>query len=398
MFQHVDAYPGDPILSLMDEFNKDTRDNKINLSIGLYYDGEGKTPELGTVGTAKAKLQKLPASASLYLPMEGFKDYRTELQKLVFGEDCPLLAQERIATVQTIGGSGALKLGADFLSIYFPNSDVWCSDPTWENHASIFSGAGTKVHYYPYFDEKTKGVKFDEMLVTFKTLPADSIILMHPCCHNPTGSDLTPAQWDEVTKVALEHKLIPFLDIAYQGFAQGIDEDAYAIRTMVKAGLPVFVSNSFSKIFGIYGERAGGLSVICKNTDERDRVLGQLKAGVRRLYSSPPSNGAKIVAAVLTDSAEKAKWLEEVEAMRLRILEMRTVLVDELKKALPEKNFDHLLKQRGMFSYTGFSKEQVARLKDEFAVYLVGTGRVCMAGVNRRNVPRIVEAFAAVNQ
>lgn len=398
MYQHVDAYPGDPILSLMDEFNKDTREGKINLSIGLYYDAEGKTPELETVSTAKAALRKLPASASLYLPMEGLKDYRTELQKLVFGEDCPLIAQERIATVQTIGGSGALKIGADFLHHYFPNSEVWCSDPTWENHASIFSGAGTKVHYYPYFDEKTKGVKFDEMLATFKKLPENSIILMHPCCHNPTGSDLTPAQWDEVTKVALEHKLIPFLDIAYQGFAEGIDEDAYAIRTMVKAGLPVFVSNSFSKIFGIYGERAGGLSVICKDKDERDRVLGQLKAGVRRLYSSPPSNGAKIVAAVLTESQQKAKWLEEVEAMRLRILEMRTVLVDELKKALPNKNFDHLLKQRGMFSYTGFSQQQVDRLRDEFAVYLVGTGRVCMAGVNRHNVKRIVEAFTAVSQ
>lgn len=398
MFQHVDAYPGDPILSLMDEFNKDTRDNKINLSIGLYYDAEGKTPELGTVGTAKATLGQRPATASLYLPMEGLKDYRIELQKLVFGENCPLIEQNRIATVQTIGGSGALKLGADFLSHYFPDSGVWCSDPTWENHASIFAGAGTKVHYYPYFDEKTKGVKFDEMLATFKALPANSIILMHPCCHNPTGSDLTPAQWDEVTKVAIEHQLIPFLDIAYQGFAEGINEDAYAIRTMAKAGLPIFVSNSFSKIFGIYGERAGGLSVICKNSDERDRVLGQLKAGVRRLYSSPPSNGAKIVATVLTNHVEKAKWLAEVEEMRLRILDMRTVLVDALKKALPEQNFDHLLKQRGMFSYTGFSPEQVTRLKDEFAVYLVGTGRVCMAGVNRHNVKRIVEAFTAVSQ
>ncbi|AFH93456.1 TPA: aromatic amino acid transaminase [Providencia stuartii] len=398
MYQHVDSYPGDPILSLMDEFNKDTRENKINLSIGLYYDGEGKTPELKTVGHAKAELNKLPASASLYLPMEGLKDYRLEIQKLLFGADCPLIAQERIATVQTIGGSGALKLGADFLNHYFPKSEVWCSDPTWENHASIFSGAGTKVHYYPYFDEKSKGVKFAEMLATFKTLPENSIILMHPCCHNPTGSDLTPEQWDEVTKVAKAQKLIPFLDIAYQGFAEGIEEDAYAIRAMVKAGLPVFVSNSFSKIFGIYGERAGGLSVICESQEERDRVLGQLKAGVRRLYSSPPSNGAKIVAQVLTNSEQKAQWLKEVEEMRVRILEMRTVLVDELKKALPEKNFDHLLKQRGMFSYTGFSKEQVARLKDEFAVYLVGTGRVCMAGVNRHNVQRIVEAFAAVSK
>ncbi len=397
MFKNVDSYAGDPILSLMDVFNKDTRENKINLSIGLYYDSEGKTSELDTVAKAKAELDQLPASASLYLPMEGLKSYRAEIQKLLFGADSPLIAEERIATVQTVGGSGALKLGADFLNRYFPDSEVWCSNPTWENHASIFAGAGTKVHYYPYFDEKTKGVKFDEMLATFNSLPANSIILMHPCCHNPTGSDLTPSQWDQVTKVAKDRQLIPFLDIAYQGFSTGLDEDAYAIRTMAAAGLPVFVSNSFSKIFAIYGERAGGLSVVCASQDERDRVLGQLKAGVRRLYSSPPSNGAKLVAQVLTNPQLKQQWQSEVEAMRLRIIEMRTVLVNELKKALPEKNFDHLLLQSGMFSYTGFSQEQVDRLRDEHAVYLVGTGRVCMAGVNRHNVQRIVEAFAAVN-
>ncbi|UNH26930.1 aspartate/tyrosine/aromatic aminotransferase [Moellerella wisconsensis] len=396
MFENIEAYPGDPILSLMDEFNKDPRRHKINLSIGLYYDGEGQTPQLATVGEAKAALARQPACASLYLPMEGLKDYRTEIQKLLFGDDCLLIAEQRIATVQTIGGSGALKLGADFLNRYFPDSEVWCSNPTWENHGSIFAGAGTKVHFYPYFDEATKGVKFAEMLATFQKLPANSIILLHPCCHNPTGSDLTSRQWDEVVKVAKERQLIPFMDIAYQGFAEGIQQDAYAIRAMAQAGLPVFVSNSFSKIFGIYGERAGGLSVICKDKDECERVLGQLKAGVRRLYSSPPSNGAKIVAQVLTNDKLKAQWLQEVEQMRLRIIEMRTVLVDELKRALPHMNFDHLLQQRGMFSYTGFSQAQVDRLKNEHAVYLVGTGRVCMAGVNRHNVQRIVEAFAAV--
>lgn len=398
MFQNVDAFAGDPILSLMDEFNKDPRENKINLSIGLYYDGKGNTPQLGTVGKAKIKLNQFPAIASLYLPMEGLHNYRLAIQKLLFGADSPLIKEQRIATVQTIGGSGALKLGADFLHRYFPESEVWCSDPTWENHASIFMGSGINVHYYPYFDAETKGIKFAEMLATFKQLPEKSIILMHPCCHNPTGSDLTPQQWDQITKVAKERRLIPFLDMAYQGFAKSMDEDVYAIRTMAQAGLPVFVSNSFSKIFGLYGDRVGGLSIICQNQPECERVFGQLKAGVRRLYSSPPSNGAKIVEHVLTNDTLRAEWLSEVESMRRRIFAMRKMLVSNLENALPEKNFDHLLKQHGMFSYTSFSAEQVERLRKEFAIYLVSTGRICMAGVNEHNVQRIAQAFAAVSR
>ncbi|CCW31679.1 amino acid aminotransferase [Xenorhabdus nematophila] len=398
MFQHIDSYAGDPILSLMEEFNNDTREEKINLSIGLYYDAQGITPQLQAVANAKKQISALPQSASLYLPMEGLLAYRVAIQELLFGKDHPLLNQQQIATIQTVGGSGALKVGADFLHRYFPDSEVWCSDPTWENHASIFSGAGIKVNYYPYFDDKTKGVKFDDMLSTFKQLPAKSIILMHPCCHNPTGSDLTNEQWDQVVQVAKERELLPFLDIAYQGFADGMEEDAYAIRAMANAELPCLVSNSFSKIFSLYGERVGGLSVVCDDTKAAEHVLGQLKACVRRIYSSPPNFGAQIVARVLCDPELKDQWLEEVEQMRLRIREMRTVLVNALKKSLPEKNFDHLLKQRGMFSYTGFSQEQVDRLRKEFGVYLVGSGRVCMAGVNHHNVQRIAEAFAAVNR
>lgn len=386
------------ILSLMDEFNKDPRENKINLSIGLYYDGKGNTPQLGTVGKAKTKLNQFPAIASFYLPMEGLHNYRLAIQKLLFGADSPLIKEQRIATVQTIGGSGALKLGADFLHRYFPESEVWCSDPTWENHASIFMGSGINVHYCPYFDAETKGIKFAEMLATFKQLPEKNIILMHPCCHNPTGSDLTPQQWDQITKVAKERRLIPFLDMAYQGFAKSMDEDVYAIRTMAQAGLPVFVSNSFSKIFGLYGDRVGGLSIICQNQPECERVFGQLKAGVRRFYSSPPSNGAKIVEHVLTNDTLRAEWLSEVESMRRHIFAMRKMLVSNLENALPEKNFDHLLKQHGMFSYTGFSAEQVERLREEFAIYLVSTERICMAGVNEHNVQRIAQAFAAVSR
>ncbi|MBD2810879.1 aspartate/tyrosine/aromatic aminotransferase [Xenorhabdus sp. Vera] len=397
MFQNIDTYAGDPILSLLEAFNNDPREEKINLSVGLYYDEQGITPQLQAVAIAEKQMSALPQSASLYLPMEGLFAYRVAIQELLFGKDHPLLNQKHIATIQTIGGSGALKVGADFLHRYFPDSEVWCSDPTWENHASIFAGAGTKVNYYPYFDDKTKGVKFDEMLSTFKQLPAKSIILMHPCCHNPTGSDLTNDQWDQVIQIAQERKLIPFLDIAYQGFADGMEDDAYAIRAMTDAELPCLISNSFSKIFSLYGERVGGLSVVCDDAKAAECVLGQLKASVRRIYSSPPNFGAQVVARVLSHPELKKQWLEEVEQMRLRIREMRTVLVNALKKSLPEKNFDYLLKQRGMFSYTGFSQEQVDRLREEFGVYLVGSGRVCMAGVNHHNVLRIAEAFAAVN-
>ncbi|WP_340609571.1 amino acid aminotransferase [Xenorhabdus bharatensis] len=398
MFQNVDAYAGDPILSLSEAFKKDPRPEKVNLSIGLYYDEQGITPQLQAVATAEEQISALPQSASLYLPMEGLMAYRLAVQELLFGKDHSMLQQNRIATIQTVGGSGALKVGADFLHRYFPDSEVWCSDPTWENHASIFSGAGIKVNYYPYFDDKTKGVKFDEMLATFRQLPAKSIILMHPCCHNPTGSDLTNDQWDQVIQVAKEQKLIPFLDIAYQGFSEGIEEDVYAIRAMASAELPCFVSNSFSKIFSLYGERVGGLSVICDDEETKECVLGQLKACVRRIYSSPPNFGGQVVARVLADPLLREQWLREVEQMRLRIREMRTVLVSALKDALPEKNFDHLLKQRGMFSYTGFSTEQVIRLREEFAVYLIESGRVCMAGVNHHNVRRVVEAFVAVSR
>ncbi|NHB93487.1 amino acid aminotransferase [Photorhabdus cinerea] len=398
MFQNVDAYAGDPILSLAEEFKKDPRAEKINLSIGLYYDEQGITSQLQSVAAAEEQLRALSQTASLYLPMEGLASYRLAVQELLFGKDHPVLKQQRVATIQALGGSGGLKVGADFLHRYFSDSEVWCSDPTWENHAAIFAGAGVKVNYYPYFDTQTKGVKFSEMLETFRNLPAKSVILMHPCCHNPTGSDLTNDQWDQVVQVVKERELLPFLDIAYQGLADGMEHDAYAIRAMATAGLPCLVTNSFSKIFSMYGERVGGLSVICDGEQIKERVLGQLKAGVRRVYSSPPNFGAQVVAKVLTDPALKAQWLEEVEHMRLRILEMRTVLVDALKTELPEKNFDYLLKQRGMFSYTGFSKQQVDRLREEFGVYLVGTGRVCMAGVNRHNVARIAETFAAVNR
>ena len=273
---------------------------------------------------------------------------------------------------------------------------MWVSDPTWENHIAIFAGAGFTVHSYPYFDAATGGVNIEAMLETFNQLSPRSIVLLHPCCHNPTGADLTDAQWDRVIEVVQARELIPFLDIAYQGFGAGLEEDAYLIRAIAAAGLPALISNSFSKIFSLYGERVGGLSVLCENAEEASRVLGQLKATVRRIYSSPANFGAQVVSRVLNDGALNAQWRGEVEAMRTRIEQMRHLLVAALKTALPDRNFDFLLTQRGMFSYTGLSAAQVERLREEFGVYLIASGRVCMAGLNHRNVERVAAAIAAV--
>ncbi|MCB5309873.1 amino acid aminotransferase [Yersinia massiliensis] len=396
MFQHVDAYAGDPILSLMESFKADGRADKVNLSIGLYYNELGEIPQMQAVDIAEAQLNAQPHGTPVYLPMEGLQSYRTAIQQLLFGREHPILDQQRVATIQTVGGSGALKVGADFLHTYFPDSQVWVSDPTWENHVAIFGGAGFKVNTYPYFDDEKLGVKFDQMLAALQQLSARSIVLLHPCCHNPTGSDLTNAQWDQVIEVAKARDLIPFLDIAYQGFGAGLNEDAYAIREMAAAGLPCLISNSFSKIFSLYNERVGGLSVVCESADVAGRILGQLKATVRRNYSSPPNFGAQVVAKVLNDNALRAQWEAEVEQMRLRIIEMRSTLVQALKASLPNRNFDYLLQQRGMFSYTGFSAAQVDRLREEFGVYLIASGRMCMAGVNHGNVQRVAAAFAAV--
>ena len=396
MFQKVDAYAGDPILTLMERFKEDLRSDKVNLSIGLYYNEDGIIPQLKAVADAEARLNAQPHGASLYLPMEGLNSYRHAIAPLLFGADHPVLQQQRVATIQTLGGSGALKVGADFLKRYFPESGVWVSDPTWENHVAIFAGAGFEVSTYPWYNEATNGVRFNDLLATLKTLPARSIVLLHPCCHNPTGADLTNDQWDSVIEILKARELIPFLDIAYQGFGAGMEEDAYAIRAIASAGLPALVSNSFSKIFSLYGERVGGLSVLCEDAEAAGRVLGQLKATVRRNYSSPPNFGAQVVAAVLNDEALKASWLAEVEEMRTRILAMRQELVKVLSTEMPERNFDYLLNQRGMFSYTGLRTAQVDRLREEFGVYLIASGRMCVAGLNTANVQRVAKAFAAV--
>ncbi len=395
MFEHVDAYAGDPILSLMEAFTKDARAEKVNLSIGLYYDEAGRLPRMKAVQIAEDAIARNPQPCG-YLPMDGLASYRSVIQHLLFGESHEAVTSGRTATIQTLGGSGALKVGADFLKRYFPASQVWVSDPTWDNHVSIFEGAGFTVNRYPYFDAATRSVAFDAMLDCLGSLPARSIVLLHPCCHNPTGSDLNRSQWDQVIRVVRERQLIPFMDIAYQGFGDGIEEDAYAIRAMADAGVALLVSNSFSKIFSLYGERCGGLSVVTESKDEAARVLGQLKFTVRRNYSSPPTHGARIVSSVLSDAELKAAWIAEVNEMRARIKTMRQSLFDVLKTELPQMDFAHLVNQKGMFSYTGFSVEQVNALRDRFGIYLVGSGRMCVAGLNTGNALTVAKAFAAV--
>ncbi|MBV8502180.1 MAG: aspartate/tyrosine/aromatic aminotransferase [Paucibacter sp.] len=393
MFQHVDAYAGDPILSLNEAFQKDPRTAKINLSIGIYFDDEGRIPMLASVREAELAVVN-SAGARPYLPMEGAANFRAAVQDLLFGAGHA--AADRTVTIQAVGSSGGLKVGADFIKRYFPDSKLFVSDPTWDNHKAVFEGSGLTVLSYPYYDPATGGLRFDAMLEAFKGLPARSVVLLHACCHNPTGVDLTKAQWDALIPVLRERELLPFLDMAYQGYGDGLVEDAYSVRAMAAAGLSFFVANSFSKNMSLYGERCGALSVVCPDATQAAHVLGQLKATIRRNYSNPPAHGGQIVAKVLTDPALRARWEAEVIEMRTRIQAMRKSLHEVLSARLPGRDLAYFLTQRGMFSYTGMKPEQVDRLREEFGVYLIRSGRMCVAGLNTRNVEATAEAFAKV--
>ena len=395
MFQHIPPYAGDPILSLIVAFLADSRPRKANLGIGIYYDENGQIPVLRSVQKAEALLAE-HVTPKPYLPMEGMESYRNAIQELVFGADHPLRKAGRIATIQTVGGSGALKVGADFLKRFFPDAQVWVSDPTWDNHRSMFDGAGFVVNDYPYYDDSTGTIDIDGMLETLQRLPKRSIVLLHPCCHNPTGVDLSQAQWRQVIKVLKAGELIPFLDLAYQGFGDGFEEDVFAIRELAAANISFLLANSFAKNFSIYDERCGGLSVVCPDAKQAEFVLGQLKFTVRRNYSSPPLHGASVISTVLNDPALKAEWQGEVAQMRERIKAMRQKLFDTLSAAAPGRDFSYLITQRGMFSYSGLSPEQVDRLREEFGVYLVRSGRMCIAGLNDGNVDYVAAAMAAV--
>ncbi|TKC88822.1 aspartate/tyrosine/aromatic aminotransferase [Trinickia terrae] len=395
MFEHIPAYPGDPILSLNEDFQHDPRQNKVNLSIGIYFDDAGVLPVMGAVREAETAMLG-SIGARPYLPMTGYPQYRDAAQALVFGAASEARASGRIATLQTIGGSGALKVGADFLKRYFPTSQLWLSDPSWENHRVVFESAGITVNTYPYYDEHSGGLRFDEMLDAIKGLPPQSIVLLHACCHNPTGVDLNDSQWMELVPVLQQRKLIAFVDMAYQGFGAGLDEDAACVRLLTAAGVPLIVANSFSKNFSLYGERCGALSVVCESADEAKRVLGQLASRVRANYSNPPTHGARVVASVLNAPALRASWEQELSAMRERILAMRKAIYDGLNGHVEDRLLTRYLAQRGMFTYTGLTEAQVEHLREDQGVYLLRSGRMCVAGLNERNVGYVASAIASV--
>ncbi|MBC7729426.1 MAG: aspartate/tyrosine/aromatic aminotransferase [Microbacteriaceae bacterium] len=395
MFEHIQPYAGDPIFALVDAFNADPRPGKVNLSIGIYFDEQGRLPVLPSVQAAEARILA-EGGAKPYLPMEGDAACRAQVARLLLGDDHPAIAAGRVATIQTVGSSGGLKVGADFLKTWLPDSAVWVSDPTWDNHRSMFEGSGFAVNTYPYHDAATGGVRFDAMLDTLRSLPARSIVLLHACCHNPTGVDLSAAQWDALIPVLRERELLPYLDLAYQGFGEGIAEDAYAVRALADAGLTYFVANSFSKSMSLYGERCGALSAVCATAGEAALVMGQLRFTVRRIYSSPAIHAAKLVAHVLGDADLRPLWEAELAAMRERILAMRDALHARLVTLAPGRDFGYLLSQRGMFSYTGLSAVQVDQLREVHAVYLIRSGRICLAGLNSGNVERTAVAIAAV--
>jgi aromatic-amino-acid transaminase len=391
----VEMAPKDPILGVTEAFNADTNSRKINLGVGIYYDDDGKVPLLECVRDAQRVIAAGGAPYP-YLPIDGIAVYDKAVRDLVFGAESAVVQEGRAVTVQGLGGTGSLKIGADFLRRFLPGAQVWISEPSWENHRALFEGAGFKVNTYPYYDEATHGVDFAGMTAALDAAPDGSLIVLHACCHNPTGADLTSEQWSRVIEIVRARGQIPFLDIAYQGFADGIAADGAIVGRFAATPGPLFVASSFSKSFSLYGERVGGLSLVASSRDEAARLLSQVKRAVRANYSNPPTFGARIVATVLTSPELRAKWERELEGMRTRILANRRALVEALAKRVPNRDFSFVLKQRGMFSYSGLSEEQVARLRNEFSVYAIGTGRICVAALSSRNIDYVADSIASV--
>ena len=392
-FSAIELAPRDPILGLNEAFNADPRSDKINLGVGVYYNENGKIPLLACVKTAEAErvAAVLPRG---YQPIEGTPVYNRAVQTLLLGQDAPHLNEGRAVTVQSIGGTGALKIGADFLYRQLGSRNIHISDPSWENHRALFEAAGFQVADYPYYDPATRGVRFDALLAYLNGLPSGDVVLLHACCHNPTGADLTPTQWAEIIRVCDTRGLIPFLDIAYQGFADGIEADAAAVRQFAAAGLPCLIASSFSKSFSLYGERVGALTLLCASADEAARVLSQVKRVIRTNYSNPPIHGAAIVTTVLTQPTLRQQWEDELATMRDRIRAMRGDLVTGLAAQGVATDFGFINRQRGMFSYTGLTATQVERLRAEFGIYAVSTGRICLAALNPGNLDRVADAIA----
>ncbi len=395
LFSSVEMAPRDPILGLNEQYNADTNPAKVNLGVGVYYDDNGKLPLLQCVQAAEKAMMEKPTARG-YLPIDGIAAYDAGVKTLVFGAGSEPITSGRVATVQAIGGTGGLKLGADFLKRLSPNAKVLISDPSWENHRALFTNAGFTVDSYPYYDAAKRGVNFDGMLAALNAAAAGTIVVLHACCHNPTGYDITPAQWDQVIEACKSRSLTPFLDMAYQGFGHGIAEDGAVIGKFVAAGLMFFVSTSFSKSFSLYGERVGALSVLCANKEEADRVLSQLKIVIRTNYSNPPTHGGAVVAAVLGNPELRALWEKELGEMRVRIKAMRQKLVDGLKAAGVKQDMGFITSQIGMFSYSGLTKDQMVRLRNEFGVYGTDTGRMCVAALNSKNIDYVCASIAKV--
>ena len=382
--------PKDPILGVTESYAADKNPSKVNLGVGVYYDDNGKVPLLECVRRAE-EIRVKSGTPKSYLPIDGIAAYDRAVQQLVFSKE-----STNIVTVQALGGTGGLKIGADFLRQISPGATIWISDPSWENHRALFEGAGFAVKEYAYYDPKTHGLNFEGMLGALKKLPAGAIVVLHSCCHNPTGVDLSKENWNSVLETVRARGLIPFLDLAYQGFAEGTDADAYAPRLFAEATQPVFLSSSFSKSFSLYGERVGALSVITGSSDEAARVLSNLKRVVRANYSNPPTHGSDIVARVLTTPELRTLWEQELGAMRERIKAMRKALVDGVQRRVPGFDFSFVLKQRGMFSYSGLTREQVLRLRSEYSIYTIETGRICVAALTSKNIDYVADAIAKV--
>ena len=391
----VEMAPRDPILGLIEQFNADTHPNKVNLGVGVYFDETGKLPLLKCVQAFEKTMMNKPTARG-YLPIDGIAAYDAAVKHLVFGANSEPVTSARVATVQALGGTGGLKVGADFVKRLNPEAKVLISDPSWENHRGLFTSAGFTVESYRYYDANTRDLNFDGMLADLKAAAPGTIVLLHACCHNPTGYDLTGAQWDAVIAAVKAGALVPFLDMAYQGFAFGIEQDGAAVQKFVAAGLDFFISTSFSKSFSLYGERVGALSILCANKDEAARVLSQLKLVIRTNYSNPPTHGGAIVAGVLGDPQLHALWEEELGEMRVRIKAMRQALVDGLKAAGVSQDMSFITRQIGMFSYSGLSKDQMVRLRTEFGVYGTDTGRMCVAALNRNNIAHVCASIAKV--
>lgn len=395
LFTSVEMAPRDPILGLNEQFNADPNPAKVNLGVGVYFDDQGKLPVLACVAAAEQQLAGGTRTKG-YLPIDGIAAYDRAVQGLVFGTGSAAVAEGRIATVQALGGTGGLKVGADFLNRLAPGAVALISDPSWENHRALFTNAGFSVSSYPYYDAATRGVRFEAMLQTLHGAAAGTVVVLHACCHNPTGCDLTPAQWDAVVAACGERQLVPFLDMAYQGFGDGSAQDGAVVQQFLASGIDFFVSTSFSKSFSLYGERVGALSVVCKSRDEAARVLSQLKIVIRSNYSTPPTWGAQIVAHVLTTPALRALWEEELEAMRERIRAMRQALLARLRAAGAPGDLDYITRQKGMFSYSGLSTPQMQQLRSESGVYGLDSGRICVAALNSRNLDAVVGGLMRV--